>query len=318
MKFLIQTDENGQVLHDFSKSLIELQKFYDWVYQGNSKDEPIIEIQYCCIDNSDTAKLFGLENYIKCNSYDTDGEPYIYKYTPVGSVEFVRKFAKLAYGTDYFPKPINVPEQLMPELYSGRMCRNIKSCKEAEELLEYVKLHRTTQSTNTKRFFVKSNDFIKDPDNGFYDVIPDNKDGSMTMEGRFQATANGGETVHKIFKSKAPSRFVGCQVSTVLDEIISEWRVFVYKGKGVDVKNYSGDPFVFPNADRIYQFIDQYTEAPEAYTLDVAVTNKGTWVLECHDFFSCGLYGSTDKNIPFMLNHAWFNIKSDILKHKKQ
>ena len=45
MKFLIQTDENGQVLHDFSKTLIELQKFYDWLYQG--KDEPIIELEYC-------------------------------------------------------------------------------------------------------------------------------------------------------------------------------------------------------------------------------------------------------------------------------
>ena len=314
MKFLIQTDENGQVLHDFSKNLIEQQKFYDWVYQGNSKDEPIIEIQYCCIDNSDTAKLHSLEDYIKFNSYDTDGEPYICKYTPVGSVEFVRKFAKLAYGTDYFPKPINVPEQLMPELYSGRICRNLISGEHVYNYFGYVNMHLPLNHKNCNRFFVKSLDTIKDERNGFYDVIPDLHNGAMTMEARM----HNGYQVHKIFDHRSFEVFTNCQVSTMLDDIESEWRVLVYKGKGVDVKNYSGDPFVFPNADRIYQFIDQYTEAPEAYTLDVAVTNKGTWVLECHDFFSCGLYGSTDKNIPFMLNHAWFNIKSDILKHKKQ
>ena len=312
MKFLIQTDDNGQVLHDFSKTLIELQKFYDWFFHMNSKDESIIEINYCCMDNSDTAKLLCLEDYIKCNSYDTDGEPYIYKYTPVGSVEFVRKFAKLAYGTDYFPKPINVPEQLMPELYSGRICRNLISGEDVYNYFGYVNMHLPLNDKNCNRFFVKSLDTIKDERNGFYDVIPDLHNGAMNLEARM----HNGYQVHKIFDHRSFEVFTNCQVSTMLDDIESEWRVFVYKGKGVDVKNYSGDPFVFPSADRIYQFIGQYTEAPEAYTLDVAVTNKGTWVLECHDFFSCGLYGSTDKNIPFMLNHAWFNIKNKILKHK--
>lgn len=309
MKFLIQTDDNGQVLHDFSKTLMELQKFYDWLYQGYEKadkDEPLIELEYCCFNK--------LENFINHYTYSIVNvlEPYVYMYTPVGSVEFVREFAKLAYGTDYFPKPINVPEQLMPELYSGRICRNLISGEDVYNYFGYVNMHLPLNDKNCNRFFVKSLDTIKDERNGFYDVIPDLNNGTMTCEARLHE----GHEVHKIFDHRSFEVFTNCQVSTMLDDIESEWRVFVYKGKGVDVKNYSGDPFVFPNADRIYQFIGQYTEAPEAYTLDVAVTNKGTWVLECHDFFSCGLYGSTDKNIPFMLNHAWFNIKNDILKHK--
>ena len=311
MKFLIQTDENGQVLHDFSKTLIELKKFYEWLYQGN--DEPIIELAYCCFeDKESTASLHTLEDFIKFQSFPAENEPYIYKFTPVGSVEFVREFAKLAYETDYFPKPINVPEQLMPELYSGRICRNLKTGEDVYNYFGYVNMHLPLTDKRINRFFVKSLDTIKDERNGFYDVIPDLDNGSMTCEARLHE----GHEVHKIFDYRSFEEFTNCQVSTMLEYIESEWRVFVYKGKGIDVKNYSGDPFVFPKTERIYQFIDQYTDAPEAYTLDVAVTNNGTCVLECHDFFSCGLYGCTDKNIPFMLNRAWFNIKNDILKHK--
>ena len=305
MKFLIQTDDNGQVLHDFSKTLMELQKFYDWVYQTRAnadKNESIIEIEYCCFNK--------LKDFIKHNLFGIINE--VEHYTPVGSVEFVREFAKLAYGTDYFPKPLNVPEQLMPELYSGRICRNLTSGEEVNNYFGYVNMHLPLTDKHINRFFVKSLDTIKDERNGFYDVIPDLNNGFMSCEARM----HNGYQVHKIFDHRSFEEFTNCQVSTMLEDIESEWRVFVYKGKGVDIKNYSGDPFVFPNADRIYQFIDQYTDAPEAYTLDVAVTNKGTWVLECHDFFSCGLYGCTDKNIPFMLNRAWFNIKNEILKHK--
>lgn len=53
--------------------------------------------------------------------------------------------------------------------------------------------------------------------------------------------------------------------------------------------------------------IEEYKEAPIAYTLDVAITDKGdTVVLEVHDFFSCGLYGFNDyRKLPYML-HRWY------------
>jgi hypothetical protein len=43
--------------------------------------------------------------------------------------------------------------------------------------------------------------------------------------------------------------------------------------------------------------IKKYKSAPIAYTLDVGVNDKdGTFIIEIHTFFSCGLYG--------FVNHA--------------
>ena len=303
MKFLIQIDNHGRVIHDFSKTLIELIEYYSWLYGGSQQST--MDIDFCLLEN--------IKRFVDTHkSFENEDVSDVTDITPVGSVEFVKEFAKQVFGTDYFPKPINVPEQLIPEMYSGRICRNLMSGEDVYNYFGYVNMHLPLNDKNSNRFFVKSLNTIKDERNGFYDVIPDLYDKYMTLEARM----HNGYQVHKIFHHRSFEAFTNCQVSTILDDIESEWRVFVYKGKGIDVKNYSGDPFAFPKTERIYQFIDQYTEAPEAYTLDVAVTKNGTWVLECHDFYSCGLYGCNDKNIPYMMNHAWFNIKNNILKHK--
>lgn len=96
------------------------------------------------------------------------------------------------------------------------------------------------------------------------------------------------------------------QFSELID-IDSEWRCFVYKNKLVGLQNYSGDFTVFPNVNTIKEMIDTYApSAPIAYTLDVLTNSNGTFVMEVHDFFSCGLYGFADYNIlPYML-HRWF------------
>lgn len=301
MKFLVQVDNHGRVIHDFSKTLIELSEYYSWLYRVVHA----LDIDFCSLEN--------IKSFVDTHkSFENKEASDITDITPVGSVEFVKEFAKQVFGTDYFPKPINVPEQLMPEMYSGRICRNLISGEDVYNYFGYVNMHLPLNDKNCNRFFVKSLDTIKDERNGFYDVIPDLHNGTMTLEARM----HNGYRVHKIFDNRAFEVFTNCQVSTMLDDIESEWRVFVYKGHGIDVKNYSGDPFVFPKAEMIYEFIGQYTDAPVAYTLDVAVTKNGTWVLECHDFYSCGLYGCNNKNIPYMMNHAWFNIKNDILKHK--
>jgi len=91
--------------------------------------------------------------------------------------------------------------------------------------------------------------------------------------------------------------------------IESEWRAFVHKSKLVGLHNYSGDFELFPNIDTIKAMIGAYESAPIAYTLDVGVVynHQTTFVIECHDFFSCGLYGFADHNIyPYML-YRWFH-----------
>lgn len=96
------------------------------------------------------------------------------------------------------------------------------------------------------------------------------------------------------------------QISDIIN-IDSEWRSFVYKGKLVGLQNYSGDFEIFPNVSKIKEMIEAYKQQPISFTLDVAITNNNTIVMEVHDFFSCGLYGFSDhKILPFMFS-KWFH-----------
>ncbi len=105
------------------------------------------------------------------------------------------------------------------------------------------------------------------------------------------------------------------QISEVID-IQSEWRCFVYQNKLVGLQNYSGDFTIFPNRESIFWMIKAYEKsAPIAYTLDVGVNENGTFVIECHNFYSCGLYGFNDlKLLPFMFNRWYYEYKCNHLK----
>lgn len=95
------------------------------------------------------------------------------------------------------------------------------------------------------------------------------------------------------------------QISDLIN-IESEWRAFVYEGKLVGLQNYSGEFCIFPNVDKIKAMINAYKTQPIAYTLDVAISNNDTVIIEVHDFFSCGLYGFAEhKILPFMFS-KWF------------
>jgi len=129
------------------------------------------------------------------------------------------------------------------------------------------------------KYFIKSNDVIK----GLSEFI-DTYDTSITVpKGNYQI-----------------SEFIDIQ---------SEWRCFVYKGQLVGMQNYSGDFTHFPDVWKIKNvMIPAFKSAPISYTLDVGIVNDvDTVVIECHDFFSCGLYGFADHKIyPHMLQR-WFN-----------
>jgi hypothetical protein len=96
------------------------------------------------------------------------------------------------------------------------------------------------------------------------------------------------------------------QISETID-IDSEWRCFVYKNELVGLNNYIGDFTMFPNVSLINEMIKEYKSSPIAYTLDVGVNSNNTFIIEVHDFFSCGLYGFSDNRIlPYMFSD-WFN-----------
>ena len=104
-------------------------------------------------------------------------------------------------------------------------------------------------------------------------------------------------------------------LSEWVDNVESEWRVFVFNGDIQDVRCYSGDPWKIPDKQYVQEVVDTYSQIRNtAYAFDVMVTDKKTEILELHDFFSCGLYGFEDFRIlPLM----WRRSIDFILREKK-
>jgi hypothetical protein len=77
--------------------------------------------------------------------------------------------------------------------------------------------------------------------------------------------------------------------------ILSEYRVYIHKGKIVYSANYSGDFTLIPNYDYVQQIIYAYKSAPVAYTIDIAIVNNDGYIyndiVEVNDFWSIGNYG---------------------------
>ena len=98
-----------------------------------------------------------------------------------------------------------------------------------------------------------------------------------------------------------PGRYL---VSEMVD-IESEWRTFVFKDELVGLQNYIGNCTVFPDVNEIQKMIVSFDGVPIAYTLDVGAGPSGTFILEAHDFFSCGLYGFANYNILPAMFSSW-------------
>lgn len=131
--------------------------------------------------------------------------------------------------------------------------------------------------TADKEYFIKSNTKIK----GYTNVITPTNDGMIVPE--------------------------DCYMVSEFVEIQSEWRCFIKDGNLLDSRCYSGDFMLQPSFSDIEEMIKDYKSCPPAYTLDVCVDgNEKTSIIECHNFFSCGLYGFSDyKNYLIMLIRAF-------------
>lgn len=161
-----------------------------------------------------------------------------------------------------------------------------------DELLDQKFTHRTIfNGTNNDLLghkFIKSNDCIK----AFTEYI-------NTDENDFDP------------KSIPDGNY---QISEVVD-IQSEYRCFVYQNKLVGVQFYSGDFTIFPDIKSVETMISSYKSSPIAYTLDVGINESGTFVIECHNFYSCGLYGfSNHRILPLMFNRWYYEYKCNLLK----
>lgn len=208
--------------------------------------------------------------YVNCKADDGVWffKPFHEHYVPIGSVEFVLSWMK-RFGVPT-PAPINIPDDLNDPFYTRRPVINGN--------------HMDIEDLVHGKWFVKSATKFK----GIAEVlrIDDNHSWNIPA-GHYQ-------------------------MSEYID-IHSEWRAFVYQGKLVGLQNYGGEYTMFPDIRTILHMIHNYKSAPVAYTLDVGVYNHDiadtnhTFIIECHDFFSCGLYGFAEHKIyPYML-YRWFH-----------
>jgi hypothetical protein len=103
-------------------------------------------------------------------------------------------------------------------------------------------------------------------------------------------------------------------VSEIID-IASEYRCFVLDGKLVGCKNYTGSYEVLPDFDFVRRAIDDYKEAPIAYTLDVGIrADGGTTLIEINDGYGFGNYGFNYILYCRMIEARWHQIIGGIAK----
>lgn len=221
------------------------------------------------------------------------GDEFIKTCIPVGTIEFVYKFIDTFIKPNGSKeiKPINVPEELIEYEYSKRTIENAEFDNNSESRFEWYKWMRDYALLDV--IFIKSNDIIKNSVNDFY-KINDILDKQLIPNGNYQ-------------------------ISECIN-IVSEYRCFIYNDELKGIQYYSGDFTKFPDINKIYDMLDVYNfncsgVAPQAYTLDVAVTdNNDTVVIEVHEFFSCGLYGFNDYQVlPYMFKRVFDNIKKRIV-----
>lgn len=193
-------------------------------------------------------------------------------FIPVGSVEFVHNF--MEYNNIPIPPPINIPKELFRRV-------------EIEELdPEIINTDKRISLLNSK--FIKSTTKIKHPENGISLGIPIGE----------------------------------WQVTNIVD-IDIEIRCFIFNGILMDIKPYSGKWWTtdYNSLEHyIKQCIYTYKSAPPAYTLDIGIKKylenddygqsfhrDKYYILEAHNFYSCGLYGfSMPHHFPQMLSQWYY------------
>jgi hypothetical protein len=129
---------------------------------------------------------------------------------------------------------------------------------------------------------------------------------------------------HKVFtgfKASSEKDFISLEdvdddqkvwVSDIIEDIISEFRVFVHRGEIVSVQYYMGNrPTVFPDKDFIH-FVKAKIEEREdinAYCFDIGINkHNDNFLIECNDFYAIGCYGLHSTTYAKMLLDRWEQI----------
>lgn len=214
---------------------------------------------------------------------------------PVGTLEFVRKFFNIL-GYDDVLHPIEIPFFLQGADFTKRdyhICTYEDLPKFGEVFLKDVSVLKQFGAIPTSgdraQGVVKEMSKVLNPDGGYIESF-----------------------------NYAAHRY---SVSEIVD-IISEYRVFVYRDEVVGVYYYNGDVLTFPDSDVIKEMIEQiiYMRTykrillPQSYTLDVGVSDRGTFLLEMHNFVSCGTYGFQGSESLIQMYIDGIRFEKDVIK----
>lgn len=94
-----------------------------------------------------------------------------------------------------------------------------------------------------------------------------------------------------------------------IHQIVSEYRCFILKGEIIGVKHYKGNPFITIDENILEDMVYKYKTAPNAYSLDIGVTNNGLNILvECNNGYSSGNYGLSDIQYAKFLMQGYLDI----------
>lgn len=231
---------------------------------------------------------FGFQMIEACKYKNWFNDSNDYQYLLTDNFTFVTKASEEV--SNFIP--IGSVEFVHKFLEGLHNIKNVKPINIPKELFDYEHLKRCCYIRNKKGMGFLGNRFIKSMDNikSFTEIIND-RDIDTIPDGEYLVS-------HLI-------------------NIDSEWRAFVYNNELVGLQNYSGDFMMWPNTDSILRMIHLYNDCPPAYTLDIGVNREvGTFLIEVHNFYSCGLYGFADNRIlPNMFEKSF---KWILEKYKEQ
>lgn len=90
---------------------------------------------------------------------------------------------------------------------------------------------------------------------------------------------------------------------------VSEWRVFVLRGRAIGIAHYRGGLLTFPSSGVIRATLGAYTHAPAGYSADFGITDTGrTLLVETNDGYALGYMGIAEAQYAELLPARWDEI----------
>lgn len=253
MYFLLQ-EENGKLSLDnqMLKELLDNERYIHSYKKIKNNDFFTVEIKEDIFGNNEEVKVLKNKELFPKEMQEA---------IPLGTIEFTQNFFKIFYGIEQ-ENPIEIPPIL-----------------------------RTDEFLKRKYSIVKGEDI---PRNGKYFLKDVSKLKVFSYEGElsyffYDEIFDEPKQFDTSLHLKRNNLY---QVSELVN-ILSEYRIFVINNEIYSVSNYNGDVTIFPDMKLIRKAVDLWStqkDCPKSYSLDVAITPKGTMILECHIMFSTGIY----------------------------